>query len=224
MGRRSTVLKVLLRVGAFAACAQLAVAYPFVAAAQHQRVPSSLPERRRSSRPPATPGAPAAQAPGAAWPAAGRFTCPGPNASLHRDERGHTLRAVRVIEGEEGPEGADDRDAARSRRDAYDDDAAQRDRSRGSRRLHPAGTDGATTRVAGSARRRPRDAAALRRQTQHPTPHHRTRSPTRHLERRSAERRRTQSGAAEPGPRHHRDDVAGARVERTPTIRRTCAS
>jgi predicted esterase len=48
MKRRSTVLIALLRVSAFAACLHLAVAYPFVAAAQQ----------------PATPGAPAAQAPG----------------------------------------------------------------------------------------------------------------------------------------------------------------
>jgi len=48
MKRRSTVLIALLRVSAFAACLYLAVAYPFVAAAQQ----------------PAAPGAPAAQAPG----------------------------------------------------------------------------------------------------------------------------------------------------------------
>lgn len=51
MGRRSTILMTLVRVGAFAACMQLAVAYPFVAAAQQPAAP-------------AVPGAPAAQAPG----------------------------------------------------------------------------------------------------------------------------------------------------------------
>ena len=55
MGRRSTVL-MLLRVGAFAACMQLAVAYPFVAAAQQ---PAGA-----AAQQPAVPGAPAAQAPG----------------------------------------------------------------------------------------------------------------------------------------------------------------
>ena len=51
MERVSRVCKVLLRIGAFAACVQLAVAYPFVAAAQQPAASS-------------TPGAPAAQAPG----------------------------------------------------------------------------------------------------------------------------------------------------------------
>src|SRR5688572_17789312 len=50
MVRRSTVL-MLLRVGAFVACMQFAVVYPFVAAAQQPAVPD-------------TTGAPAAQAPG----------------------------------------------------------------------------------------------------------------------------------------------------------------
>ena len=48
MRRRSAAFMMLLRVGAFAACMQLAVAYPFVAAAQQ----------------PAPPAAPAAQTPG----------------------------------------------------------------------------------------------------------------------------------------------------------------
>jgi predicted esterase len=50
MERRSMIM-VLLRVGAFAACAQLALAYPFVAAAQQPAAP-------------AAPGTAAAQAPG----------------------------------------------------------------------------------------------------------------------------------------------------------------
>jgi predicted esterase len=63
MGRRSTVLMTLLRVGAFAACMQLAVAYPFVAAAQQ---PAQQPAGAAAQPPaaPAVPGAPAAQAPG----------------------------------------------------------------------------------------------------------------------------------------------------------------
>jgi predicted esterase len=54
MERQSTVLKVLLRVGAFVACLQLAVAYPFGAAAQQPA----------GAQQPAAPAAPAAQAPG----------------------------------------------------------------------------------------------------------------------------------------------------------------
>jgi predicted esterase len=54
---------VLLRVGAFAACMQLAVAYPFVAAAQQ---PAQQPAGAAAQQPaaPAVPAAPAAQAPG----------------------------------------------------------------------------------------------------------------------------------------------------------------
>ena len=65
MGRRSTVLMTLLRVGAFAACMQLAVAYPFVAAAQ-QPAGGQQPAGAAAQPPaaPAVPGAPAAQAPG----------------------------------------------------------------------------------------------------------------------------------------------------------------
>ncbi|HVG56499.1 MAG TPA: prolyl oligopeptidase family serine peptidase [Vicinamibacterales bacterium] len=63
MGRLSPVLMMLLRVGAFAACLQLAVAYPFVAAAQQ---PAQQPAGAAAQQPaaPAVPGAPAAQAPG----------------------------------------------------------------------------------------------------------------------------------------------------------------
>src|SRR5688572_27390390 len=63
MGRRSTVLMTLLRVGALAACMQLAVAYPFVAAAQQ---PAQQPAGAAAQQPaaPAVPGTPAAQAPG----------------------------------------------------------------------------------------------------------------------------------------------------------------
>jgi predicted esterase len=50
---------VLLRVGAFAACLQLAVAYPFVAAAQQ---PAGAAAQQPAA--PAVPGAPAAQTPG----------------------------------------------------------------------------------------------------------------------------------------------------------------
>ena len=65
MGRRST-MTVLLRVGAFAACAQLAVAYPFVAAAQQPPAGAQQPAGPAAQQPapPAAPGAPAAQAPG----------------------------------------------------------------------------------------------------------------------------------------------------------------
>jgi predicted esterase len=63
MGRRSTVFLTLLRIGAFAACLQLAVAYPFVAAAQQ---PAQQPAAAAAQQPAAAavPGAPAAQAPG----------------------------------------------------------------------------------------------------------------------------------------------------------------
>jgi predicted esterase len=56
---------VLLRVGAFAACAQLAVAYPFVAAAQ-QPGGAQQPAGSAAQQPaaPPAPGAPAVQAPG----------------------------------------------------------------------------------------------------------------------------------------------------------------
>ena len=50
--------------------------------------------------------------------------------------------AVRVVEGQERQESADDRDAARDRRNAHDDDAAERDRPGGGGRLHPARADG----------------------------------------------------------------------------------
>src|SRR5688500_13999373 len=65
MGRRSTVM-VLLRVVAFAACAQLAVAYPFVAAAQQPPGSAQQPAGPAAQQPaaPSVPGAPAAQAPG----------------------------------------------------------------------------------------------------------------------------------------------------------------
>ena len=53
MRRRFAVLTTLLRVGAFAACVQLALAYPFAAGAQQPA----------TAQPPA-PAAPAAQAPG----------------------------------------------------------------------------------------------------------------------------------------------------------------
>ena len=59
MARPSTVLMMLLRVGAFAACLQLAVAYPFVAAAQQ---PAGAAAQQPAAPP--TPAAPAAQAPG----------------------------------------------------------------------------------------------------------------------------------------------------------------
>jgi predicted esterase len=64
MARRFTVM-VLLRAGAFAACAQLAVAYPFVAAAQQpgSAQQAAGPPAQQPAAPPA-PGAPAAQAPG----------------------------------------------------------------------------------------------------------------------------------------------------------------
>jgi predicted esterase len=62
MGRRFPVLMVLLRVGAFATCLQLAVAYPFVAAAQQ---PAQQPAGATVPPPaPVVPGAPAAQVPG----------------------------------------------------------------------------------------------------------------------------------------------------------------
>ncbi len=57
MKRPSTVLKVLLRVGAFAVCLQLVVASPFVAAAQQ-------PANAQQPSAAAAPGAPAAQPPG----------------------------------------------------------------------------------------------------------------------------------------------------------------
>jgi predicted esterase len=65
MGRRSTIL-VLLRIGAFAACAQLAVAYPFVAAAQQSPASAQQPAGTAAPQPaaPSLPGAPAVQAPG----------------------------------------------------------------------------------------------------------------------------------------------------------------
>jgi predicted esterase len=65
MGRRSTVIE-LLRVGAFAACAQLAFAYPFVAAAQQPTGGAQQPAGTAAQQPaaPSVPGAPAAQAPG----------------------------------------------------------------------------------------------------------------------------------------------------------------
>ena len=65
MARRSTVM-VLLRVGAFAACAQLAVAYPFVAAAQQPPGSAQQPAAPAVQQPaaPSIPGAPAVQAPG----------------------------------------------------------------------------------------------------------------------------------------------------------------
>src|SRR5688500_831550 len=65
MGRRSTVM-VLLRVVAFAACAQLAVAYPFVAAAQQPPGSAQQPAGPAAQQPaaPSVPGAPAVQAPG----------------------------------------------------------------------------------------------------------------------------------------------------------------
>src|SRR5688500_5553162 len=65
MGRRSTVM-VLLRVVAFAACAQLAVAYPFVAAAQQPPGVAQQPAAPAAQQPaaPSVPGAPVAQAPG----------------------------------------------------------------------------------------------------------------------------------------------------------------
>jgi predicted esterase len=54
---------VLLRIGAFAACMQLAIAYPFVAAAQQ---PAQQPSGAavQQPTPPAVPGTPAAQVPG----------------------------------------------------------------------------------------------------------------------------------------------------------------
>jgi predicted peptidase len=57
---------VLLRVGAFAACAQLAVAYPFVAAAQQPPGGAQQPAGPAAQQPaaPSVPGAPAVQAPG----------------------------------------------------------------------------------------------------------------------------------------------------------------
>src|SRR5688500_4982435 len=65
MGRRSTVM-VLLRVGAFATCAQLPVAYPFVAAAQQPPGSAQQPAAPAAQQPaaPAVPGAPAVQVPG----------------------------------------------------------------------------------------------------------------------------------------------------------------
>src|SRR5687768_4215749 len=65
MGRRSMVM-VLLRVGAFAACAQLAVVYPFVAAAQQPPGSALPPAGPAAQQPvaPSVPGAPAVQAPG----------------------------------------------------------------------------------------------------------------------------------------------------------------
>jgi predicted peptidase len=65
MGRRSTVM-VLLRVGAFVACAQLAVAYPFVAAAQQSAGSAQQPAAPTVQQPaaPSVPGAPAVQTPG----------------------------------------------------------------------------------------------------------------------------------------------------------------
>ena len=62
MGRRSTILMMLLRVGAFAACMQLAVAYPFVAAAQPAQQPAGTAAQQPSAPP--VPETPAAQAPG----------------------------------------------------------------------------------------------------------------------------------------------------------------
>ena len=73
---------------------------------------------------------------------AGRPQGTDPDAPFRRDERGHPVRAVRVVESQERQEGADDRDAARDRRNAHDDDAAERDRPGGGWRLHPARADG----------------------------------------------------------------------------------
>ena len=62
MGRRSTVFMMLLRVGVFAVCMQLAVTYPFVVAAQ-QAGGAQQPAGAVAQQP-AAPAAPAAQAPG----------------------------------------------------------------------------------------------------------------------------------------------------------------
>ena len=63
MGRRSTVM-VLLRVGAFAACAQLAAGYSFVAAQQPAGSAQQPAGPGAQQAAPSVPGAPAAQAPG----------------------------------------------------------------------------------------------------------------------------------------------------------------
>src|SRR4029079_17587696 len=78
------------------------------------------------------------------WPrtTAGRPQVTDPDAPFLRDERGHPVRAVCVVEGQEREERADDRDAARDRRNAHDDDAAESDRPGGGWRLHPARADG----------------------------------------------------------------------------------
>ena len=56
MRGRSTILMMVLRVGAFAACVQLVVAFPIAAGAQQPAAPGA--------QAPASPAAPAAQAPG----------------------------------------------------------------------------------------------------------------------------------------------------------------
>ena len=217
MGRRFTVM-VLLRVGAFAACAQLVVAYPFVAAAQQPPAGRSAGRPRRTATGGSGRAGSAAQAPGR-----GRGPQPVDSRVQIRTHRfadtneDIPVRALRVFEGEAGPEGAADRDAARSRRDAHDDDAAQRDRSRRSRRLHPAGADGLQpARVVrragapGTARRSAHECSTQRR----PAP----------------KMRRAQSGGAQPDGGEPNGGTAGTTwrgsgwSHERPTIRRTCAS
>ena len=62
MKQRFTILGMLLRVGAFAVCMQLAAAYPFVVAAQ--QAGGAQQPAGAAAQPPASPAAPAAQAPG----------------------------------------------------------------------------------------------------------------------------------------------------------------